>query len=88
MHQASPGRPRKRFLSTFLKDILTGIDGKTYAIARVVSFINSAALLVFQAWSLAMGHPFDAMGFGAAATGIVASTGYAVRSTSDTEPVL
>jgi hypothetical protein len=45
--------------SNFLKNILTSYDNKTFDTGRVLAFAYFISTIVFQAWTVFHGLPFD-----------------------------
>ena len=62
---------------TFFKDIVTGIDGESFDIGRVL-WIGGAGAFLFMAVYHVLNHGvFDPMGFGAGYGGVLAGGGAA-----------
>lgn len=71
---------------TIMRDSLTGIDGQTYAVAKVAGV---AIVLTFLALSIAAfitGKAFDMAAFGLGAGAAVAAMGAAIKLTESSEP--
>lgn len=70
----------------FIKDSLTGVDGESFAAAKV---LGSAIVLTFLGLSIASfitGKHFDMQAFGMGAGLAVAAMGAAVKLTETSEP--
>lgn len=72
---------------SFFKDMLTGIDGESYDILRVLalaSVVNAMALQTYVVvWK---GQPFDMQSFGVGLGVVFASVGAALSLKAKTEP--
>jgi hypothetical protein len=69
-----------------IRDSLTGLDGKTYALAKIVGV---AVVLVFLGLAIASfitGKPFAMIDFGVGAGAVVAAMGVAVKMGETSEP--
>ena len=69
-----------------LKDSTTGIDGKTFAVAKVAGL---AIVFVFLGLAIAAfitGKPFDMTAFGIGSGAVVAAMGAAIKLTETSEP--
>jgi len=79
----------KLLLASLLKDMLTGIDGESYDIGRV---LGAAAVVVYLALGVVgickatADHPFDFQGYGIGFGSLVAGVGVLLRLKQDTEP--
>ena len=73
-------------LKNFIKDCLTGIDGESYDIGRVmwaIAFLVGIALEVFSVYS---GRTFDLQQYGIGVGALLLAGGGALKLKSDTEP--
>lgn len=70
----------------WFKDILTGIDGESFDIARVSGAVAVVAQCALAGVHLYISHTFDAMSFGTGAAAIIAATGASIKMKQDTEP--
>jgi hypothetical protein len=69
-----------------LKDILTGIDGQSYALIKVVGFSIALVFMGLTIASFVTGRPFDGTAYGLGAAAVVAAMGAAMKLTEDSEP--
>ena len=70
----------------FLKDMITGIDGESFDVGRVLWIFGALSFLaisIYHAWRHGV---FDPMSFGGGYSGILASGGAALKFKADTEP--
>ena len=71
----------------WLKDIVTGIDGVSYDIVRVLAVLGVAEALGLAAYVVVIkGQPFDLQNYGIGLGAIFVSVGIALKLKSDTEP--
>lgn len=78
-----------RFLGVVSKlfmDILTGIDGKTFCIARVCFFISLIVYYVMAFLSGIHHHPWSAMDFAGGVSTMAVGFGIQMKLKSNTEP--
>jgi hypothetical protein len=68
------------------KDIATGIDGTSYAFAKVMGIAIVAVFLGLSIASFITGKPFDMTAFGLGAGAVVAAMGAAIKLTETSEP--
>lgn len=74
-------------IKKFLLHILTGIDNKTFDIARVMWFITMVTFLALAIWHVVVNKSgFNALDFGGGAGGILAGGGVGVGAKSKAEP--
>ena len=70
----------------FFKDILTGIDGKTYDNIRVYMMFSVFVFLGSSVWHLYDENVFDPVAFGSGLAAIFAAGGAGILMKKDTEP--
>lgn len=72
----------------FIKDLLTGIDGQSYDIGRVMWALGVLFYLGETAYSVhaAVGHPFDYVQFGTGFGLIMGASAGALKWKESTEP--
>lgn len=73
-------------MNQMLKDVLTGIDGQSYALVKVIGF---AVVLLFMALEVAAfftGKPFDANAYGVGAGLVITAMGAAIKLSEKSEP--
>ena len=68
------------------KDSLTGVDGESYAIAKVLGCAIVATFLGLSIAAFITGRPFDMQAFGIGAGAAVAAMGAAIKLTESSEP--
>ena len=69
-----------------LRDILTGVSGTSYAVAKVCGVSIVLVFLGLAIASFVSGKPFDMAGFGAGAGLVVAAMAAAIKLTETSEP--
>lgn len=69
-----------------LRDALTGLDGETYAVAKIAGLLIVFVFLGLSVASFITGKPFDAQSFGIGAGAAVAAMGAAIKLTESSEP--
>lgn len=68
-------------------DILTGIDGESFDIIRVLALVSVAMALALEAYVvICKGQPFDVQAFGIGMGAVFAAAGAALAMKSKTEP--
>jgi len=71
----------------FLIHILTGIDNRTYDLARLLGLMFGVQFLVLAAWAVITNkQPFDPVGYGTGAAAVLTAIGVAIALKSKTEP--
>ncbi len=73
-------------MTPFIKHGLTGIDGESWDLGRVLWALIGVAFVVFAAWSLLHGGAFDPQNFGVGAGSILGGGGAGVGFKARTEP--
>jgi len=73
-------------MKKFLKDITTGIDGKTYDNIRVGILVGVIAYIGCTGWYLWDDNTFDFIGFGTGLAAILAGGGAGIGIKAKTEP--
>lgn len=71
---------------TLVKDSLTALDGRTYAVIKVVGVLIVLVFLALSVASFITGKPFDMLGFGAGAGAVVAAMGASIKLSETSEP--
>ena len=71
---------------TVVKDSLTGIDGQSFAVAKVLGCAIVAVFLVLSIAAFLKTGTFDAQAFGVGAGAAVAAMGAAIKLTESSEP--
>jgi cytochrome c biogenesis protein CcdA len=69
-----------------VRDSLTGLDGQSYAVAKVMGVAIVATFLGLSIASFVTGKPFDMQAFGIGAGAAVAAMGAAIKLTETSEP--
>jgi hypothetical protein len=69
-----------------LKDLLTGKDGESYDVGRVLWFMLGLAFIAFTAYDLITNHHFDAANFGMNSGTLLAGGGVGIGLKAKTEP--
>jgi len=73
-------------MNKIIKDILTGIDGQSFVLVKVLGL---AVVVVFMALEIAAfvyGKPFDATAYGLGAGAAIAAMGAAIKLSEKSEP--
>lgn len=73
-------------LPKFLNDILTGPDGETIAIGRVLAIKTTIAGIILPFWSIAKGQTIDWSGLGVLWGAIIGGATALIAATNRTEP--
>jgi hypothetical protein len=73
-------------ISIALKDVLTGVDGQSYAIVKLLGMLIVLVFLGLTIASFWTGKVFDMVGFGTGAGLAIASMGAAIKLTESSEP--
>jgi uncharacterized membrane protein len=73
-------------MNTFLRDILTGIDGVSFAIIKVLGFLVVAVFMALEIIAFFTGKPFDGYAYGIGAAAAIAAMGAAIKLTENSEP--
>ena len=73
-------------MTTWLHDILTGIDGTSYSVAKVVGVALTITYIGLSVASFVMGKPFDMVLFGTGAGLVVTAMGAAIKLAETSEP--
>jgi hypothetical protein len=74
-----------------LKDILTGVDGESYDIGRVLGVFAVVVYLgigVHEEWMASQDYPFDFQAFGIGFGSLVTGVGILLKLKENTEPKL
>ncbi len=69
-----------------LKDSLTGLDGQTFAVAKIAGVLIVFVFLGLSIASFVTGKPFDMSAFGLGAGAVVGAMGVAIKLTETSEP--
>jgi hypothetical protein len=70
----------------FVRDSLTGIDGQSYAVAKLMGVAIVGTFLGLSIASFITEKPFDMQAFGIGAGAAVAAMGAAIKLTETSEP--
>lgn len=73
-------------LPKFLKDILTGPDGETIAIGRVLAIKTTLAGMALPFWSVLKGQAVEWAGLGVFWAAVIAGATALISGTNRTEP--
>jgi hypothetical protein len=73
-------------MNTVIKDILTGIDGQTYAVIKVLGLVIVIVFLVLEVLAFALGRAFDGQAYGIGAMAALGAMGAAIKLTETSEP--
>lgn len=73
-------------MNKFIKHCLTGMDGCSWDIGRVLWALVTVAFVVFAGWSLFRGGAFDPENFGVGAGTILGGGGAGIGFKAKTEP--
>lgn len=73
-------------VATLIKHCLTGIDGESYDVARVVLFFGGLAFIAYAGYSVVTSGKFDPQGYGLGLGGILGGGGFGIASKAKTEP--
>ena len=71
---------------SLIKDILTGIDGNTYALVKVLACLTVLVFLSLEVAAFVTGKAFDAQAYGIGAAAAIAAMGAAIKLTENSEP--
>ena len=69
-----------------LRDILTGIDGASYSVAKVCGVLAVFVYLALWIAAFVTGKPFDGIAFGTGAGLVIGAMGLAVKMNETSEP--
>ena len=69
-----------------LLDMLTGIDGESYAIVKVIGFIVVFVFLWLEIAAFITGKSFDAQAYGLGAGAAITAMGVAIKLSETSEP--
>lgn len=70
----------------FIRHLLTGIDGKSYDVGRVLWLYIGIAFIAFEAYELHHGGHFDPNNFGIGSGAILGGGGAGIGLKAKTEP--
>lgn len=74
-------------MKAFLQHLLTGIDNRTYDLARVLGLVFGVEFAFLAAWAILKNkQAFDAVAFGGGAAAVLGAIGVAIKLKSNTEP--
>lgn len=71
---------------TFLKDMLTGVDGESFDVGRVLWVLGVFAFVILSGYSLYRGGAFDALGWGTGYGAILGGGGAGIGFKRKAEP--
>lgn len=69
-----------------LKDIVTGIDGQSYALVKVVGLLTVAVFIGLELAAFILSKPFDGQSYGIGAGAAIAAMGAAMKFSEHSEP--
>jgi hypothetical protein len=69
-----------------IQDILTGINGESYALVKVVGFVIVLVFLGLEIAAFIFGRDFDESGYGIGAGLVISALGTAIKLTETSEP--
>ena len=69
-----------------LNDILTGVDGRTFAVIKVLGMVVVLIFIFLELMAFFTGKPFDAQAYGIGAAATFAALGVAIKLTETSEP--
>jgi hypothetical protein len=73
-------------MSQMIKDILTGIDGQSYVLVKVIGFAVVLLFMALEIFAFATGKPFDGQAYGIGAGAAIAAMGAAIKLSEKSEP--
>lgn len=73
-------------IQKLIKHCLTGIDGETYDVARVLLFFGGIAFILYSGYVVWSNHAFDFQSYGIGLGGIIGGGGAGIGLKSKTEP--
>ena len=73
-------------MKPIMRDILTGIDGRSYALVKVVGFLIVLVFLGLEVAAFILGKDFDESGYGLGAGLVIGTLGTAIKLTETSEP--
>ncbi|MCE9566381.1 MAG: amino acid ABC transporter substrate-binding protein [Planctomycetes bacterium] len=73
-------------IKQFITDCITGIDGESADIGRVLWVLGALAFLGLSVYAVLKSGTFDGMGFGAGYGGVLGGGGAAIGMKAKTEP--
>ena len=73
-------------MNRLLKDILTGIDGQSFAIVKVLGFAVVLVFIALEIASFIFGKAFDASAYGIGSGAAIAAMGAAISMADKQEP--
>lgn len=73
-------------MNQLARDILTGINGQSFAIVKVLGFAVVLVFLIIEIAAFITGKPFDANAYGIGAGLVITAMGGAIKLTETSEP--
>jgi uncharacterized membrane protein len=73
-------------MNQMIKDILTGIDGQSYALVKVIGFAVVLLFMSLEILAFITGKPFDGQAYGIGAGAAIAAMGAAIKLSEKSEP--
>lgn len=73
-------------MNQVIQNILTGIDGQTYALVKVLGLVVVLVFMALEIAAFATGKPFDAQAYGIGAGTAIAAMGAAIKLSEKSEP--
>jgi hypothetical protein len=73
-------------MNTVIKDILTGIDGQTFAVIKVLGLVIVLVFIFLEVAAFFTGKAFDGQAYGIGAMATLGAMGAAIKLTETSEP--
>jgi hypothetical protein len=73
-------------MNQIIKDVLTGIDGQSFVLVKVVGFLVVLVFMGIEIAAFVTGKPFDAQAYGIGAGAAIAAMGAAIKLSESSEP--
>lgn len=73
-------------MNTVLKDILTGLDGQSFVLVKVVGLLVVLVFMALEVAAFVTGKAFDAQAYGLGAGAAIAAMGAAIKLSESSEP--
>lgn len=75
------------YVKTMIKHVLTGIDGESYDVARVMGVVGVMFFMAMTAYNVVvLKHSFDYVNWGLGFGSVIGSMGVAIKLKEKTEP--
>jgi len=73
-------------MNQVIKDMLTGIDGQSYVLVKIIGFAVVVVFMVLEIVAFALGKPFDGQAYGVGAGLVITAMGAAIKLSEKSEP--